>query len=139
MNRILFAEKAAQIERRLAHVASKLPDDSKDFQPETPTSAFVILHLWQAVQQVIDLAMSLCSSRGLPMPGQYREAFEFLADDGVLEKDLAERLALAAGFRNAVAHSYLKLDMDRVYRTAKQGPADLRAFLTAVRETLPPS
>jgi uncharacterized protein YutE (UPF0331/DUF86 family) len=138
VKRLLFAEKAGQIERQLAHVASALPDDPEDFLPETPTSAFVILHLWQAVQQVINLAMSLCASRGLAMPGKYREAFELLAADGVIDQDLAERLARAAGFRNAVAHTYLKLDMDRVYRTAKEGPADLRAFLNAVSAVIRP-
>ena len=39
----------------------------------------------------------------------------------------------AAGFRNAVAHAYEELDLDRVYDGARSGPADLRAFLVAVR------
>jgi uncharacterized protein YutE (UPF0331/DUF86 family) len=37
-----------------------------------------------------------------------------------------------AGFRNVVAHAYERLDMARVYRAAREGPADLRAFLAAL-------
>jgi uncharacterized protein YutE (UPF0331/DUF86 family) len=50
----------------------------------------------------------------------------------VVDLLLAERLTRAAGFRNLVAHAYEDLDMARVYRSATQGPADLRAFLAAM-------
>ena len=38
--------------------------------------------------------------------------------------------------KNAVAHAYGKLDMDRVYLAAREGPADLRAFLAALAERI---
>lgn len=55
---------------------------------------------------------------------------------GVLTAGLAKRLARAAGFCNVVVHAYEKLDLDRIHRIASEGPADLRAFLIAVREAL---
>ncbi len=42
----------------------------------------------------------------------------------------------AIGFRNIVAHAYETLDMMRVFRAAREGPQDLRAFLAAVRDAL---
>lgn len=47
---------------------------------------------------------------------------------------LAERLARAVGFRNFVVHAYGRLDLQRVHAVATAGPADLRAFLTALRD-----
>jgi uncharacterized protein YutE (UPF0331/DUF86 family) len=67
----------------------------------------------------------------LPTPGSYGEAFRHLARDGVIDDALADRLVRAAGFRNAVAHDYQDLDMKMVYGAARDGPADLRAFLAA--------
>lgn len=131
-DRALLAEKVAAIERHLARVKSRLPEDSAQFAPGTDAADAVILHLWQAVQIVIDLAMAACIHFKAGTPASYAEAFRSLAQDGRLEKDLAERLVRAAGFRNAVAHAYERLDMDRVYRAAKDGPADLRAFLGAL-------
>ena len=92
----------------------------------------VILHLWQAVQLVLDLAMSSCVRLRLGTPATYAEAFLKLSDAGIVSRDLAERLGRAAGFRNLIAHQYDTLDMRRVYLAATQGPGDLRAFLQAL-------
>jgi uncharacterized protein YutE (UPF0331/DUF86 family) len=89
----------------------------------------VLLHLWQAIQVVIDLAVSTCVAKGLGSPASYGDAFRKLADAQIIDRPLAERLARAAGFRNVVAHAYEALDMDRVFAAASRGPADLRAFL----------
>jgi uncharacterized protein YutE (UPF0331/DUF86 family) len=131
-DRMLLAEKVAAVERHLVRVESRLPEVPAQFTPGTDSSDAVILHLWQAVQIVIDLALAACIHFKLGTPASYAEAFRLLAVDGKLEKDLAERLVLAAGFRNAVAHAYERLDMERVYRAARNGPADLRAFLGAL-------
>lgn len=54
-------------------------------------------------------------------------------DAQVIPRDLADQLARAAGFRNLVVHAYGRLDLQRVHATAVAGPADLRAFLVALR------
>jgi uncharacterized protein YutE (UPF0331/DUF86 family) len=69
-----------------------------------------VLHLWQAVQVVIDLAVSSCV------------------------RHLAARLSAAAAFRNLVVDAYADLDLRRVHAIASAGPADLRAFLAALRD-----
>jgi uncharacterized protein YutE (UPF0331/DUF86 family) len=137
LDRILLAEKTAAIERHLERVRQRLPEDAEELLPMTDASDIVILHLWQAVQSVIDLAGSACLHFRLGTPQSYGEAFQRLADAGFLEPKLAGRLTQAVGFRNVVAHAYDKLDMDRVYRAAREGPADLRAFLAALAERIP--
>jgi uncharacterized protein YutE (UPF0331/DUF86 family) len=133
--RALLAEKASAVERHLKRVADKLPADVAQFQPGTDASDAVVLHLWQAVQIVIDLAVSQCVRSHLGTPQSYREAFERLARAGIVPADLAERLARAAGFRNVVAHAYENLDMKRVHAAATTGPGDLRTFLACLRDT----
>lgn len=137
LDREVLAERAAAVERHLARVAQRLPPASEEFEPGTDASDSVILHLWQAVQLVIDVALAACLRFDLGTPSSYAGAFAKLAEAGVLEEELAHRLVRAAGFRNVVAHLYEKLDLARVYGAARQGPADLRAFLAAVRDALP--
>lgn len=132
----LLAEKVAVIERHLSRVEEKLPADPEDLLPATDASDAVILHLWQAVQTAIDLAVSACIRFQLGAPSGYGTAFRRLADSGHLDPGLAGRLVRAAGFRNVVAHAYDTLDMTRVYRAAREGPADLRAFLKALAERI---
>ena len=120
------------VERHLARVKERLPASAQDFRPTTDASDAVILHLWQATQIVIDLAMRACLAMNLGTPSSYADAFRRLQTAGVLSAELAGRLARAAGFRNVVAHAYDTLDMARVHEAATRGPSDLRAFLAAL-------
>lgn len=134
LDRQILAERAAAVERHLRRVAHRLPDDPAALKPETDASDAVVLHLWQAVQSVIDLAVSACVQLGLGAPATYADTFRTLGDHGVIDPDLADRLSRAAGFRNLVVHLYAPLDLQRVHEAARSGPADLRAFLAALRD-----
>jgi uncharacterized protein YutE (UPF0331/DUF86 family) len=136
----VLAERAAAVERHLARVEAKLPSSADALQPSTDASDAVLLHLWQAVQIVIDLGVSLAVRLNLGAPASYGDAFQKLSSAGHLDRALAERLSRAAGFRNIVAHAYDAIDMRVVYEAARSGPSDLRAFLRCVRDlatTLP--
>lgn len=132
----VLAERAATVQRHLRRVRERLPADPAELRPLTDATDAVVLHLWQAVQIVIDLAVSACVGMGLGSPPTYADAFRMLAGHGVIDQDLAERLARAAGFRNIVVHAYADLDLGRVHAAATDGPDDLVAFLAALRDHL---
>lgn len=134
LDRQILAERVATVERHLARVAERLPARADELRPATDASDAVILHLWQAVQVVIDLAIALCVQRNHGTPSSYADAFDRLAAAGELDRELAMRLAKAAGFRNLIAHAYERIDMARVHEAASSGPADLRAFLRQARD-----
>jgi uncharacterized protein YutE (UPF0331/DUF86 family) len=136
LDRPVLAERAAAVERHLTRVAERLPRDASELVAATDASDAVILHLWQAVQIVIDLGLSACLHFNLGTPESYGDAFRRLADAGLLDRDLAMRLIQASGFRNLVAHAYDSLDMRRVHQAAVEGPADLRTFLARLRDLL---
>lgn len=125
------------VERHLNRVADRLPASAAELRPSTDVSDAVVLHLWQATQIVLDLAMAACLALKLGTPASYADAFRRLEQAGVIDAALAGRLVRAAGFRNIVAHAYETLDMARVFAAARNGPPDLRAFLTALRDQLP--
>jgi uncharacterized protein YutE (UPF0331/DUF86 family) len=136
-DRAVLAERAMAVERHLARVADRLPPSAADLKPSTDASDAVVLHLWQAPQIAIDLAMSACLSLKLGTPSSYADAFRRLEQGGIVESGLADRLVRAAGFRNIVEHAYETLDMSRVFLAATTGPADLRAFLARLRDRAP--
>ena len=117
------------LRRHLARVADKLPARVDAFTTSSDAADAVILHLWQATQIVIDLAVAACAVRQIGTPSGYPDAFRLLQQARLLEPGLADRLVRAAGFRNVVAHAYEKIDMARVYRAAIDGPSDLLAFV----------
>ena len=137
IDRAVLAERALALERHLARVAEKLPEDAAALVASSDASDAVVLHLWQATQLVIDLAVSVCVARGAGTPQSYADAFRRLQAAGLIDGALADRLVRAAGFRNLVAHAYDRLDMTRVYQAARTGPADLRAFVATIARTAP--
>jgi len=132
----LLAERTATVQRHLRRVADRLPVSPDDLQPLSDATDAVVLHLWQAVQIVIDLAVSACVGLGLGSPPTYGDAFRLLGEHGVLDRRLAGRLVRAAGFRNLLVHAYADLDLRRVHDIARVGPADLVAFLATLRDHL---
>jgi uncharacterized protein YutE (UPF0331/DUF86 family) len=136
LDKEILAERTAAVERHLLRVANCLPGDIANFTPNSNASDAVILHLWQATQIIIDTGLSLCVHLRLGTPLTYADAFQKLGEAGFLEKNLAIRLRHAAGFRNRIVHAYEKLDMDKIYRVAKEGPSDLKAFLASVAKCL---
>jgi uncharacterized protein YutE (UPF0331/DUF86 family) len=130
----ILAERAAAVERHLRRVRERLPADPAQLAPMSDASDAVVLHLWQAVQIVIDLAVTACVRLGLGSPPTYGDAFRRLERAGHIDAALADRLTRAAGFRNVVAHAYEAIDMARVHEAASKGPGDLRAFLGMLRD-----
>ena len=135
----VLAEPAMAVERHLRRVAARLPQTAAELLPATDASDAVILHLWQATQIVIDLAMSACLAMNLGTPSSYPDAFRRLHGAGVYRDhaELTDRLARAAGFRNVVAHAYDTLDMRRVHAAATNGRQTCCAFLARLRDRAP--
>ena len=77
-DRDVLAERAMTVERHLRRVGERLPDSAAGLQPATDVSDAVILHLWQATQIVIDLAMAACLWLKLGTPATYADAFRLL-------------------------------------------------------------
>jgi len=136
LDRELLAKRVPVIEMHLARVAEQLPSGPESLLPMTDASDSVILHLWQATQVVFDLAALACLRFHLGTPQSYSAVFSRLAEAGYLKSEVAAHLSQAADLHHAIAHAYKSLDMERVYRTARDGPADLRAFLAALQERI---
>jgi uncharacterized protein YutE (UPF0331/DUF86 family) len=129
LDKEILAERISAVERHLKRVRECLPKSEDEFVPVSNASDAVILHLWQSIQIVIDIALSACVHLNLGSPVSYADAFLKLGEGGVLEKKLAVRLRHAAGFRNRLVHAYESLDMQKIYKIAQTGPQDIKDFL----------
>lgn len=88
------------------------------------------LHL--AIECAIDVGEMLVSWRRLPLPEDNKQVFRTLGDAGVLDRDLAERLAGAAGLRNILVHRYGDIDRERLKQTILRDLKDLETFAVEV-------
>jgi uncharacterized protein YutE (UPF0331/DUF86 family) len=58
----------------------------------------------------------------------YASAIDELGKLGVLPLELSTRLRPLAGFRNALVHGYLDLDVNRLYAALNERLTDVREF-----------
>lgn len=128
VDRPLLSKKVAAVRDAVARARAKLPASETDFLADRDAREIVLLNLFVALQEAIDLATHWLSDEGWDVPGSYREVFAALADHGVADRALATRLADAAGFRNLVAHRYGIIEWRRVYGAAPTLAGDLEAF-----------
>jgi uncharacterized protein YutE (UPF0331/DUF86 family) len=92
------------------------------------------LHL--ACECVLDVAHHLIADLGLRQPANYEDAMEVLAEEAVVDRDLAERLKAWMGFRNVLVHFYLDLDHARAYQALREDLGDLERFAASAARLL---
>lgn len=89
-----------------------------------------------AIEICIDLATHLIAGLDLPRQERSTDAFMVLGDKGIISKELAEKMAKAAGFRNILVHEYIRIDYELAYSDLDQKLQDLKNFGKEVLEFL---
>jgi uncharacterized protein YutE (UPF0331/DUF86 family) len=128
----VVATKVGAIRDAVVRIRHVLPPEAAAFETDRTSREVVILNLFVALQETVALATHWLADAGLDVPGSYREIFLTLAARGKIPRDLAQRLAAAAGFPNLVAHQYGVLDPVRVHAIASNELGDLLDFCDRV-------
>lgn len=88
-----------------------------------------------ALEAAIDGAQHVIASEGLAVPATNADAFRSLAGAGLLDSELADTMAAAAGFRNVLVHGYADVDDRRVVANLERIP-ELREYVAALTALL---
>ena len=128
VDRALLAAKIAAVRDATTRVRAVLPASCEAFTTDRTTREVVVLNLFVAIQDCLDLATHWLADGGWDLPDTYGDVFNALAAHAVIPPDLAVRMGAAAAFRNLVAHQYGALDWRRVYDLARSDLGDLDTF-----------
>jgi uncharacterized protein YutE (UPF0331/DUF86 family) len=129
VDRRIVAEKVDSVERSLKRIRSRRGESLERFMADDDSQDIVSFHLMQAVQGCVDLAAHVVSDEEMGLAASTHDFFYLLTDNGVIPRDLTERMIKAVGFRNLVAHEYAKVDLEKVYGVATDGINDIEEFL----------
>ena len=69
--------------------------------------------------------MHVISSKFLRTPESYADAFYVLAEAGILDASEAEEFADMAKFRNILAHTYARVNLEIAYRILQEKLASI--------------
>ncbi len=128
----LLAKKIAVIRDAVERIRAVLPETVAEFQADRTAREVVILNLFVALQDCLALATHWIADEGWDVPQSFKEAFDQLAEHGVVPRDLAQRLGAASGLMNLVAHQYGVLDWSRIHAIASSDLGDLQEFCEAL-------
>ena len=128
VDKALLAARVAAIRDAVSRIRGVLPSDAAAFQADRTAREVVILNLFVALQDVLSLATHWLSDEGSAVPQSYRDIFLLMGERGFVSRELAARLAAAAGLRNLVAHQYAVIDWLRIHEIASLHLDDLLEF-----------
>jgi uncharacterized protein YutE (UPF0331/DUF86 family) len=120
--------KLRELSERMARVRTHTPSEASALEEDQDVLDLVSFNLMLSVQSCLDLATHFISDEGLPPADTAAEAFQRLAEQGVISKETAKALGSAAGMRNVVAHGYAGVIPEKIYEAAVNGLPDLERF-----------
>ena len=82
----------------------------------------------EIIEACIDIANYIISVEGFRRAEEYSEMFKVLKEEGVIGKDLADKLEDMARFRNLLVHRYGEVDNKRVLEIIKHDLRDIEEF-----------
>ncbi|KAF5419665.1 MAG: hypothetical protein C5S49_00240 [Candidatus Methanogaster sp.] len=88
--------------------------------------------LLEIIECCIDIASHIIAAKSMGRAEEYRGLFYLLGENGVIEKDLAEKLGDMAGFRNLLVHRYGDVGNEVVLEMIQSELADVVEFERAV-------
>ena len=135
VDRDTFDRRLAKLEELLGdlrRIAPKRSAERDAFLGDRGVQAQAERWLQLAAECCIDLAHHLIADRGWRSPRTYRETFEILRDNGVLDAELCVAMQGWAGLRNVLTHLYLDVDHARICDVLERELDQLDRFAVAV-------
>lgn len=106
-----------------------------NFQASDDMQLLVERLLQVAIQACIDIGAHVIAESGFKAPDDYASVFDVLAENGLIDRGLAEQLIKAVGTRNVLVHAYLEIDPGLIWASVEH-LGDLVNFAKAMTKYL---
>jgi uncharacterized protein YutE (UPF0331/DUF86 family) len=136
VDRDLVLRRLSLLDTYLEQLASYQHVELDDYRADWKSQRIVERTLHLVIEVCMDVADHLVADRRLRVPDTGAEAFEILAEAGLLPPVLGTSLASMVGFRNILVHDYTRLNAEIVLRVVRKDLADVTRFAAAVRDVL---
>ena len=128
MDNIIIQQKIDSLSRCIARIEKKTPERVEKLLEDIDLQDIISINIERAVQQCVDIALTILSEMDLPVPASMGEAFEELSQKDIISKEISIRMIRAVGFRNILVHAYRKVDWVIVWRILTEHVGDFKEF-----------
>ena len=133
MNDVVI-NKIKSIQRCVLRAREEYNADPPGFADNYTRQDAALLNVVRACDTAIDLANHVIRVRKLGIPVSSAESFELLQVDGIIGRQLADRMKKMVGFRNAIVHQYTATDLAIVESVIVRDLDELLGFAERIRE-----
>ena len=136
MDRDVVTAKLESLRRCVERVRTRTPESAGELSASCDAQDIVCLNLERTVKACVDIAAHVVSDSECAVPDTMAGTFDALERQGVLSRELAERMRRAVGFRNISVHAYQTLDWEIVHSIATKRLGDFVEFGRAIEAVL---
>lgn len=132
LNWARVAEKVGDIKRSLARLKRHGERTDEEFLTDenavlAARYTFIVL-----IEAATNIAVHIATRQLHEAPTSYADSFFIMADNGLLDEELADHLGEMCGFRSLLVHGYDRIDDTRMLAIIREDLGDLELFLDAV-------
>lgn len=128
VDRDVLTAKLAELSLRASRVRGHCPATADELGSAADALDLVAFNLMLAVQCSVDVATHIIAEERWPTAPSLADAFDRLAEHGVITVSTRDSMRGAARVRNIVAHGYAGVDVPRLHDAATRGLAELERF-----------
>jgi uncharacterized protein YutE (UPF0331/DUF86 family) len=136
VDREVVEEKLESLRRCIHRVSEKCPADVETLSNDLDLQDILALNLSRAVQICVDIGAHLLAGLEVPPPDTMGQAFDVLAQAGVIPDALGKKLKKSVGFRNVAVHNYEAIDWAIVHAIALHHLDDFSEFARIIAAKL---
>ena len=96
------------------HKIENMDFNKSEFIENVDIHDLIVFRLQQAVETSIDIATHIIAALSESRKETAKDAFAFLGEKGIINKELSLKMGRAADFRNRVVHGYNNFDIKQL-------------------------
>lgn len=110
----------------------KVTNGKKESLDDIITQDVFVFNLQRAVQSCIDIASIIISTKGFKLPSKYKQSFDILSENKIIDSSLADKMKKMIGFRNIAVHDYKQLDINILKSILSNNLIDFEEFKSVI-------
>jgi uncharacterized protein YutE (UPF0331/DUF86 family) len=136
VNKVLVRGKLESLRRCIGRIEEKYPSESAELAADYDRQDIISVNLERAIQTCVDIAGHVLADRSISLPSTMSGLFRVLAEESIIDADLAGALSRAVGLRNLAVHEYQELDWKEMHGFLPAALDDLRRFADVIAANL---
>jgi len=127
-----IAQKFLQLDEYLGILRSISKTSIEAFLKDKIVIGSAKYYLQVSIECCLDVANHIIASEHLRAPKDYADSFMVIEEEGIVARELGQRLRQMAKFRNRLVHLYGEIDDAYVYEFMKEDLKDIEEFKSII-------